>query len=139
MNDNEVRSPDIDKFAAIFGVIWPEATMYPPGARFRIRTDGDSLGYSIPNALRGRTGTVISVDGPVALGDLHRSADAKNLTRIGLNAAAHLIDVNVEMIHFVSYDDETDAPERLSHTWMEPESAPLRPDKSWLREPLQPR
>ncbi|WGI36195.1 hypothetical protein QDT91_29710 (plasmid) [Mycolicibacterium aubagnense] len=140
---NKGQHPDVDKFAAIIGAIWPGVSLYGPGERFRIR-NRDRLGHPIPNALRGRTGTVISVDGPVALGDLHRKADVRNNATAGLGDIARLLGVEIEMVYFVSYDDEPDAIDpdagvltesgRLSHTWMEPESAPRQPDLGWIDE-----
>lgn len=135
--------PDVDKFAAIIGAIWPRVATYGPGARFRIR-NRDLFGNPIPNSMRGRTGTVISVDGPVALGSLHGKADVRNLHAAGIGDIAGLLGVEIEMVHFVSYDDEPDAIDadavvltelgRLSHTWMEPESVPRKPDLGWVDE-----
>lgn len=128
-------APDIGKFAALLNAVWPAATIYPPGSRFRVRNRA-VLGYPIPNALRGRTGTVISVDGPIALGGeiLSRPADVKGIDRVGLADAANLMGVVIEMVHFVRYDDTPNSTERLSHTWMESESVRAQPDDGWLNE-----
>lgn len=130
--------PDVSKFAAVVNAVWPAATIYPEGARFRIR-NRDTLGYPIANGLRGRTGIVVSVDGPIALGGeiVSRSADVRDVDTVGLPDVADLMGLVIEMVHFVRYDDTPDRIDRLSHTWMESESVPAQPDDGWLYE--QPR
>ncbi|OHU47295.1 hypothetical protein BKG82_26965 [Mycobacteroides chelonae] len=135
--DPTSSGPDVGKFAAIVNAVFPAATIYAAGARFRVRNI-DALGYPIPNILRGRTGTVISVDGPVALaGEISsRSADVKDIDIVGLADVANLMGVVLEMVHIVRYDDTPDTVDRLSHTFIESESAPAQPDESWLYEQL---
>lgn len=135
MNSDKDHGPDIDKFVEIIGAIWPNATAYPPGARFRVR-NCDRLGYPIPNDMRGRTGTVVAVDGPVTLGDglASRLADTRELDAVRLCDVARLLGLEIEMIHVVSYDDEPDTNVRMSHTWMESESSPPQADVGWLNE-----
>lgn len=85
---------------AIDAAFRPSAMVYTDGARFRVR-DRDDYGDSIPDFARGRTGTVVTVEGPVALGGVsHRPV--------------------VEMIYTVQYDDAPGVDARLSHLWMEP-------------------
>jgi hypothetical protein len=129
----ENRGPDIRKFVDIIAAAWPGAAVYPPGARFRVR-NRDRLGSPIPNAMRGRTGTVISVDGPVILGDIRRQANVETLVAVGLPDVLRLLGVDIEMIHTVRYDDMPEGCERLSHTWMESESSAPQSDQSWLDE-----
>lgn len=124
----ETLGPDVDKFVNIIATVWPDVTVYPPGTRFRIR-NRDRLGKSIPNNMRGRTGTVISVDGPVVLGDLRSWADVRDLAAVRLRDVASRIDLIIEMIHAVTFDDASGMPlkiplpRQLSHTWMEPEGS----------------
>lgn len=121
--DTETAQPDINKFVAILATVWPGTSAYPPSARFRV-PNRDRLGYPIPDAYRGRTGTVIAVDGPVMLGGdiAHRKTTFEMRTAIGLSDVARQLGVNVEMLHIVRYDDSPDVSERLSDTWMEPEA-----------------
>lgn len=119
--------PDVDKFVEIIRAGWPDVTAYGHDARFRVR-NRDRLGYPIPNDQRGRTGTVITVLGPVVIGGgLHARADARNLDAVGLGDVARLLGLNIEMIHAVNFDDEPGTIVRLSHAWMEPESLPGPP------------
>ncbi|ETZ57005.1 hypothetical protein L840_3392 [Mycobacterium sp. MAC_011194_8550] len=120
-NLNPVYEPDFGKFVELATAIWPGATIYPGGTRFRVR-DHDDLGYSIPAFARGRTGTVVTVEGPVALsGDIHgRKADVEGISAIGLGDVLDLLGVIVEMVHVVEYDDDPGVAVRLSHLWMEP-------------------
>lgn len=126
MTDCRTGQPDYSKFVALVAAVWPGATIYPRGARFGVR-DRDDLGDSIPGFARGRTGTVVAVEGPVALsGDIHhRKADVEGVAAVGLADVFDLLDVVVEMIHIVQYDDQPGVDVRLSHMWMEslPESA----------------
>ncbi|WP_100481032.1 hypothetical protein [Mycobacteroides abscessus] len=102
------RSARADPDGAVDAALWPGAMVYTEGARFRVR-DRDDRGDSIPVFARGRTGTVVTVEGPVAL-----------------NCGFHGLDVVVEMIYLVHYDDERGVDTRLSHLWMEPLPDPAR-------------
>ncbi|SHU67469.1 Uncharacterised protein [Mycobacteroides abscessus subsp. abscessus] len=90
---------------AVDAAFRPGAMVYTDGARFRVR-DRDDCGDSIPDFARGRTGTVVTVEGPVSLGGVsHRPV--------------------VEMIYTVQYDDAPGVYARLSHLWMEPLPRPV--------------
>lgn len=88
---------------AVDAAFRPGAMVYTDGARFRVR-DRDDCGDLIPDFARGRAGTVVTVEGPVALGVSHRPV--------------------VEMIYTVQYDDAPGVYARLSHLWMEPVPRP---------------
>lgn len=108
--------PDHSKFVTLVAAIWP-GSIYAPGARFRIRDDD-----AVQTFARGRTGTVVTVEGPVALNrDFHgRKANVDGTSPVGLADVLDLLGIVVEMIHLVQYDDEPGVYGRLSHLWMEP-------------------
>jgi hypothetical protein len=122
MTDLPSDGPDLRKFVALTAAVWPGATVYPPGARFRVR-DLDELGDRIPDFVRGRSGTIVTVDGPVVVGggDIHRrKVSVKGVDAVGFNDVLDLLGVVVEMVHVVQYDDEPGIRALLSHRWMEP-------------------
>lgn len=121
MTDLPSREPDFQKFVAIVAAVWPAATIYPRGTRFRVR-DRDDVGELIPDIARGRTGTVVTVQGPVSLdGDIHRrKANVQEIPAVGLADVLDLLGVVVEMVHLVQYDDQPGVCVSLSHKWMEP-------------------
>ena len=119
VTDVSTAEPDFQKFMNAVAAVWPSATIYQRGTRFKVR-DRDDLGYPIPDFARGRVGTVVTVDGPVLLaGDLHRRKANVEGT-VGLADVLDLLGVVAEMVHIVRYDDEPDVVGRLSHLWMEP-------------------
>lgn len=124
MTDSQRHEPDLHKFVGVVAAVWPEATIYPPGARFKVRDRGD-LGELIPIFARGRAGTVVTVDGPVSLaGDIQRrKANVEASSAVGLADVLDLLGVVVEMVHIVEYDDEPGVWVSLSHKWMEPLTA----------------
>lgn len=134
MTELSSREPDFKKFVDVVATVWPAATIYPRGARFRVR-DRDDLGELIPEFARGRTGTVVTVDGPVSLdGDIHRrKANVQAIPAVGLADVLDLLGVVVEMVHVVRYDDEPGVCVALSHKWMEPLPASAPPPSNALQ------
>lgn len=121
MIDATGHEPDIQLFMALAATLWPRATIYPPGARFTV-PDRDEQGNSIPEFARGRTGTVVTVQGPVLLGgdDIHsRTANVAGIDTVELIDVLDLLGLTVEMVHLVEYDEEPGVHQRLSHMWMQ--------------------
>lgn len=121
MTDLQNGEPDFQKFVDVVAKVWPTATVYPRGARFKVR-DRDDRGERVPEFARGRTGTVVTVDGPALLGgDIHsRKADVRGIPAVHLAGVLELLGVVVEMVHVVEYDDEPGVCVQLSHKWMQP-------------------
>lgn len=135
MIDATNHEPDIQMFMALATTLWPRATIYPPGARFKV-PDCDEQANPIPEFARGRTGTVVTVQGPILLGgdDIHnRTADVAGIDTVGLIDVVDLLGVTVEMVHLVEYDEESGVHHRLSHMWMEPITITERPPAAGLR------
>lgn len=124
MTDLPTGEPDFHKFVDVVATVWPTAAIYPRGARFKVR-DTDARGELVPEFARGRTGTVITVDGPVLLGgDIHRrQANVQGIPAVHLAGVLDLLGVVVEMVHVVEYDDEPGVRAQLSHKWMQPLTA----------------
>ncbi len=135
MIDATNHEPDIQMFMALAATLWPRATIYPPGARFKV-PDFDMQGNPIPEIARGRTGTVVTVQGPVLLGgdDIHnRTANVAGIDTVELIDVLDRLGLTVEMVHLVEYDEESDVHQRLSHMYMEPITTAERPTMAGLR------